>query len=156
VRRFAIVLSLLAALVLLLVVIGHAYTQGNETATPTGGASTAGCCVCASAYASTDDEHVNVIRQFRDRYLATNPVGRGVIVLYYDVVSPPLASFINEHPSVKPLARAALAPVVSLSTVALDTSTREKAAIGGVLALLSSGVFLWIRRRSYRRRARSA
>jgi len=150
VRRIAIVLSLLAALALLLVLIGHAYTQGNET----GGGSTSGCCVCASAYASTDDEHVNVIRQLRDRYLATNPVGRGVIVLYYDVVSPPLAAFINDHPSVKPLARTALAPLVFLSTVALDTSATEKAAIGGSLTLLSAGAFLWLRRR-YRRRARS-
>jgi hypothetical protein len=152
VRRIAIVLSLLAALALLLAVIGHAYTQGNGTGNETAGGSTAGCCVCASAYASTDDEHVNVIRQFRDRYLATNPVGRGVIVLYYDVVSPPLAAFINDHPSVKPLARTALAPVVSLSAVALDTSTTEKAAIGGSLALLSAGALLWIKRRVRRRR----
>jgi len=147
VRRTAIVLSILAALVLLLVLVGQGYGQGNETGNDTGGGSTAGCCALASAYASTDDENLDVIRQFRDEYLASNPVGRGVAVMYYDVVSPPLADFINNHPSIKPLARAALAPVVFLSTVAVDTTTAEKAVIGSLLVLVSTGAIVWVRRR---------
>ncbi len=154
-RRLAIVLSILIAVMLSLIVIGLGYTQGNDTGNDTGGGATAGCCTFSSAYASTDDEELDLIREFRDQYLVTNPIGRGVVVLYYDVVSPPLAQFIDDHPSVKPLARAAMTPVVVLSAAAVDTSTAEKAAIGGALVLLSAGAFLWFRRMR-NRRARSA
>jgi len=105
------------------------------------------CCALASAYDGADNDRLDIIREFRDEYLATNPVGRGVAVMYYDVVSPPLADFINNHPSIKPLARAALAPVVFLSTVAVDTTTAEKAVIGSLLVLVSTGAIVWVRRR---------
>jgi hypothetical protein len=152
VRRFAIVLAILAGLALSLVIIGQGYSQGgtgygygNGTGNWTGS-----CCALASAYTTTDDGELDLIRDFRDRYLVTNPVGRGVVVLYYDVVSPPLAHFIDDHPSIKPLARAALEPVVILSAAAVDTTTGEKAAIGGAVALLSAAVLVWIRRRRAR------
>ncbi len=146
-RRTAIVLSILAALVLLLVLVGQGYGQGNGTGNGTGGGSSSGCCALASAYASTDDENLDVIRQFRDEYLASNAVGRGVAVMYYDVVSPPLATFIDNHPSIKPLARAALSPVVFVSTVAVDTTTAEKAVIGSLMVLVAMGAIVWMWKR---------
>jgi hypothetical protein len=105
----------------------------------------------AAAYDSNDDDNLNVIRQFRDEYLMTNPVGCGVVVLYYEVLSPPIAGFINDHPSVKPLARAAWAPVVAISSAAVDTTTTEKIAISGTLALILGGTLVWLRRRRKRR-----
>jgi hypothetical protein len=105
----------------------------------------------AAAYDSNDDDNLNVIRQFRDEYLMTNPVGCGVVVLYYEVLSPPIAGFINDHPSVKPLARAAWAPVAAISSVAVDTTTTEKIAISGTLALILGGTLVWLRRRRKRR-----
>jgi len=51
------------------------------------------------------------------------------------VVRPPIAEFITEHPSLKPMVRAGLVPAVAMSTIAVNTSLAQKAAIVGVLAL---------------------
>jgi hypothetical protein len=146
VRRLAIILTALAVVAFILGVIGYGYAQDGEGDT----SGTSGCCAAASAYDSSDEGNLDIIRQFRDEYLMTNPVGRGVAALYYEVFSPPVAGFIDAHPAVKPLARAALAPVVAISTVAVDTTLAEKLAILGSLALVSVAVVIWVRRRRSR------
>jgi len=148
-RKLAIILTALLAAAFIVALIGYGYAQESSPKDEGGGA--AGCCACASAYATTDDGRLNIIRQFRDRYLMTNPVGRGVAALYYNVFSPPVAHFINDHPQVKPVARAALTPVIAISTVAVDTTLPEKAAILGFLALALVVLFVWLRRRRSRR-----
>ena len=150
-RSRSIVPAVLIAAALLLGVIGQGYAQGNET----DGGATGGCCAIASAYDATDHDELDKIREFRDDYLMTNPVGRSIVALYYDVFSPPVASFIDDHPAVKPLARAALAPVVAVSTVAVDTTPAEKVAIAGLLVLISVGMILWVKRRRSGRVQRS-
>lgn len=150
-RSLSIVPAVLIAAALLLGVIGQGYAQGNET----DGGTTGGCCAIASAYDATDHDDLDKIREFRDNYLMTNPVGRGIVALYYDVFSPPVAAFIDGHPAVKPLARAALAPVVAVSTVAVDTTPAEKVAIAGLLVLISVGMILWVKRRRSGRVQRS-
>jgi len=143
-RKLAIVLSALLAVVLILGVIGYGYTQ---EATPAEEGGLTDCCACATVYASTDDPDLNLIRQFRDEYLMTNPVGRGVAFLYYEVFSPPVAHFINDHPAVRPLARAVLMPVIALSDVAVNTTLAEKLAMLGSLALASVVVVVWAKKR---------
>lgn len=147
-RKSAILLTALLTVAFIIGVIGYGYTQ--VTPAPEGGG-TSSCCACVSAYASTDDGHLNIIRQFRDRYLMTNPVGRGVAALYYNVFSPPVAHFINDHPAVKPVARVALSPVVAISTVAVDTTLAEKIAILGSLALVATALVVWAKRRRSKR-----
>jgi hypothetical protein len=134
-------LLVLAAVVVVVSIVagsfGYAYAQDD------GGTTTSGCCAVASAYDATDDGRLDVIRQFRDDYLMSNPVGRSLAALYYRV-SPPVARFIDDHPSVKPVARAALMPVVAVSTVAVDTTLPEKVGIAGAfaLALLAAVAFV--------------
>ena len=94
------------------------------------------------------DSHVDTLRDFRDQYLVTNPIGEGMISLYYRY-SPPMADFIDEHPAIKPLVRAGLLPIVSMSTVAVDTTSTVWGAIMGFLAFLEVGVLAYL----YRRRA---
>lgn len=147
-RRLAIVLIALLAAAFIFSIIGYVYAQES---TPQGGSGTAGCCVFASAYTGTDDSNLNIIRQFRDRYLMTNPVGRGVAALYYNVFSPPVAHFIDAHPQVKPLARAALTPVIAASTVAVDTTLPEKMVILGAVVLACAVLLVLIRRRRSKR-----
>lgn len=142
-KKLAIVLTALLAAAFIFSIIGYVYAQES---TPEGGGGAVGCCACASAYAGTDDSNLDIIRQFRDRYLMTNPVGRGVAALYYNVFSPPVAHFINDHPGVKPLARAALTPVIAASTAAVDTTLPEKMAILGAVALACAALVVLIRR----------
>jgi hypothetical protein len=139
-----IVMFTLASLIF---VVGYGYTQRgvNPQAQP------AGCCAVASAYASTDDARLNVIREFRDSYLLTNPLGRGVAALYYNVFSPPVAHFIQAHPAIKPVARAFLMPVVALSTFAINTTLVDKVATLGFLTIASVFVVLLLRMRRSKR-----
>jgi len=147
VKKLAIVLTALLAAAFIFSIIGYVYAQES---TPEGGGAV-GCCACASAYAGTDDSNLDIIRQFRDRYLMTNPVGRGVAALYYNVFSPPVAHFIDTHPQVKPLARAALTPVIAASTVAVDTTLPEKIVIISAMALACAALVVLIRRQRTKR-----
>jgi hypothetical protein len=84
-------------------------------------------------------EEIQILREFRDEYLLSNPVGKALVDLYYEV-SPPIAEFISEHPGLKPMVRAGLLPAVSMSTVAVNTTQVEKIAVAGFLALISVAV----------------
>lgn len=57
------------------------------------------------------DPRINVLRNFRDRYLLTNPIGKVFVNIYYRY-SPPVANFISRHESIKTAARWILTPVV--------------------------------------------
>jgi hypothetical protein len=105
-----------------------------------------GCFIATAAYGTPMAEEIQVLRGFRDEYLLTNPVGKALVDLYY-AVSPPVADFITEHPSLKPIVRSGLAPAVGISTVAVNTSPTEKAAIAGPLVLLSVALAIWATRR---------
>jgi hypothetical protein len=109
---------------------------------PSGG----GCFIATAAYGTPMAEEIQILREFRDEYLLTNPVGRAMVSLYYRV-SPPIAEFITEHPSLKPIVRAGLLPAVVMSTIAVNTTSAEKAAIIGLLALLSVALVVWSTRR---------
>jgi len=61
-----------------------------------------------------------------------------------------VADFIDEHPALKPIVRVGLLPAVGLSTVAVNTTLGEKAAIVGSLALISILLTMWRRQRSRR------
>jgi hypothetical protein len=92
-------------------------------------------------------EEIEILREFRDEYLLTNPVGQAITDFYYRV-SPPMAEFITEHPSLKPIVRDGLLPAVAMSTVAVNTTPAEKAALIGLLVLVSVGALAtWAMRR---------
>ncbi|MFC2017179.1 Ig-like domain-containing protein, partial [Chloroflexota bacterium] len=105
-----------------------------------------GCFIATAAYGSYLDSHVDTLRDFRDRYLMTNPIGRSLIYLYYDL-SPPIAEFINEHPALKPVVRVGLLPAVALSAIAINTTLVEKIAILGLMILVSFALATRTRKR---------
>jgi uncharacterized repeat protein (TIGR02543 family) len=108
-----------------------------------------GCFIATAAYGTPMAEEIQILREFRDRYLLTNPVGQALVDVYYRV-SPPIAEFITEHPNLKPIVRAGLLPAVAMSTVAVNTTPVEKMAIIGLLALVSVAVAIWATRRRSR------
>ncbi len=105
-----------------------------------------GCFIVTAASGTPVAEEIQVLREFRDEYLLNSPVGEALVEFYYKV-SPPLAEFITEHPSLKPIVRAGLLPAVVLSTVAVNTTPVEKIAIVGLLGLGSVVVAIWATRR---------
>ncbi len=64
------------------------------------------------------EPHVKILRNFRDRILLQNSIGKGFVGLYY-TYSPPIADFIAKHDSMKAFIRISLLPVVGMSWVAL-------------------------------------
>jgi len=119
------------------------YTWSFTTEAAGGGGS---CFIATAAYDTPMAEEIAILRGFRDEYLLTNPVGQALVDLYYRV-SPPIAEFLTEHPSLKPIVRAGLVPAVAMSTIAVNTSPVEKMAIVGSLILVSVALVVWAARR---------
>lgn len=76
------------------------------------------CFIATAAYGSPFAPSVKVLRQFRDRYLTTNPPGRWFVANYYRF-SPPLAGYIHDHNWARTVAQIGLVPVVAMSYFAL-------------------------------------
>jgi isopenicillin-N N-acyltransferase-like protein len=104
------------------------------------------CFIATAAYGTPMAEEIQILRVFRDEYLLTNPLGQSLVGLYYKV-SPPIAEFITEHPSLKPMVRAGLLPAVAVCTVVVNTNPAEKMVIVGLLALVSVALAVWATRR---------
>jgi hypothetical protein len=108
-----------------------------------------GCFIATAAYGTPMAKEIQILREVRDEYLLTNPLGQAFVHLYYKI-SPPIATFITDHTSLKPIVRAGLLPAVAMSTVAVNTTTAEKMVILGLLVLVSVAVAIWATRRRSR------
>jgi hypothetical protein len=104
------------------------------------------CCIATAAYDTPMAKEIAILREFRDEYLLTNAVGRALVDVYYRV-SPLMAEFITEHPSLKPIVRAGLAPAVAMSAIAVNTTPTQKVAILGLLVLVSVALTVWAKKR---------
>jgi alpha-tubulin suppressor-like RCC1 family protein len=108
-----------------------------------------GCFIATAAYGTSMAGEIGILREFRDEYLLTNVVGQSLVGLYYRF-SPPIAEFITEHPSLKPIVRAGLVPAVAVSATVLNTTPAVKIAILGLLVLVSAALAVWATRRGGR------
>lgn len=89
----------------------------NETYATTGNASS-GCFIATAAYGSIMEPHVQILRDFRDRFLSTNAMGKGFLNLYY-TYSPPIAHYIAQHDAIRFVVRWCLLPFVGVSWLVL-------------------------------------
>jgi hypothetical protein len=94
------------------------------------------CFIATAAYGTPMADEVQTLRDFRDQYLLTNPVGAALVKFYYRV-SPPIAEFITGHPNLKPIVRAGLLPAVAMSAVAVNTTVDGKTIVAVLLGLVS-------------------
>jgi hypothetical protein len=116
------------------------------TETPSAPPSPGGCFIATAAYGTPMAEEIQILREFRDEYLLTNTLGQALVDFYYRN-SPPIAEFITEHPSLRPIVRTGLVPAVAMSTVVVNTTLAEKAVIVGLLVLISVALAVWAKRR---------
>jgi hypothetical protein len=104
------------------------------------------CFIASAAYGTPMIDQIQVLRDFRDGYLMTNPAGRWFVSTYYRY-SPPLARFIAHHDSLRAVVRAGLTPIIWLTTLVMKTTLLQKMAmLVSMIAALSAAVF-WLRRR---------
>jgi uncharacterized repeat protein (TIGR02543 family) len=71
------------------------------------------CFIATAAYGSYFDDHVAVLRGFRDAHLMTNAPGRAFVKFYY-MHSPALAAYIAKREALRTVTRWALTPLVYL------------------------------------------
>ena len=72
------------------------------------------CFIATAAYGSPLHPHIDVLRDFRDRYLMPSKFGRLLVECYYRY-SPSVADFIAKHKIFKVVVRATLLPLVAFS-----------------------------------------
>jgi len=106
------------------------------------------CFIATAAYGTTMADEVQILRDFRDEYLIANPLGQVFTNLYYRI-SPPIAEFITDHPSLKSIVRGGLMPAVAVSYVVVNATAAEKMVIVSLLVLVSVIVAVRATRRLY-------
>ena len=78
-----------------------------------------GCFIATAAYGSPIEQHVKILRDFRDRYLLTNRVGDTFVHIYYKY-SPSMADLIAKHEILRTTVRWGLLPLVGLGWVIIN------------------------------------
>jgi hypothetical protein len=105
--------------------------------------------VATAAYQSPLHPSVKLLREFRDRRLLTNGIGRAFVAAYYRW-SPAAANAIARSGALRLLARALLVPVIAVAFIVL------KLGWLGALLLMTAAPALIARRSVLGRRARAA
>ena len=95
-----------------------------------------GCFIATAAFGAKWAGEVQVLREFRDKYLLTHAPGRWFVGWYYRN-GPTAAEFIERHTELKPLVRALLWPLVALAAFALGASFAELVATAMLMSLLA-------------------
>jgi len=102
-----------------------------------------GCFIATAAYGYYSAPQVQLLRDFRDRFLVTNAPGRAFVAWYYRY-GPGGAVFINAHPWCKPPVRLLLLPLVGGAMLILPGSLPAKCIVTlGIL--LFSCTIIWRR-----------
>jgi hypothetical protein len=105
-----------------------------------------GCFIATAAYGTSMVGEIQVLREFRDEYLLTNPLGQALVNIYHRV-SPPVAELIAEHPRLQPIVRAGLVPAIAASAITVSTTPAERTVMICLLVLVSVAVTAWARKR---------
>jgi M6 family metalloprotease-like protein len=115
-----------------------------------------GCFIATAAYGSVMEPEVELLREYRDRYLKPRAWGRLLLRLYYKL-SPTPAAFIADRPLLKGFVRAALHPIV-VATRSVQGKEGPIPVLIGLLMLvlppmagMSFTVYIMRRRRSCNR-----
>jgi acyl-CoA thioesterase I len=90
----------------------------NDSVNAAGGSGGGGCFIATAAFGSKYENHVQLLRRFRNLYLMPNRIGRTFVKTYYRY-SPPMADFISEHDTLRTIVRCSLIPLLGISWLLL-------------------------------------
>jgi uncharacterized delta-60 repeat protein len=120
-------------------VINGTTCYGNQVGFTTGDS----CFVATAAFGSIFHPYVKILRDFRDRFLLGNPVGRAFVALYY-TYSPPVADIIAADFRLRLLVCLLLLPLVGMAWLVLQLGPAGLLVVFPVVAgswyVLGSGV----------------
>jgi len=89
---------------------------GLKSSSSVSGSGSGGCFIATAAYGDYNHPMVQLMREFRDRYLLTSSFGKVFVDMYYRF-SPTLASFVAKRESIKALVRFNLTPIAGAIAV---------------------------------------
>ncbi len=98
------------------------------------------CFIATAAFGSPLAPHIEVLSQFRDKYLKTTELGVKFVHAYYHF-SPPLADFISQSSLMRFVVRLLLLPLVGFSYFMVNFSIQLKV----ILVLLTASSFYYTR-----------
>lgn len=90
------------------------------------------CFIATAAFGSSKSPFVEILREFRDRYLIHYTMGRRLVSLYY-TVSPYLAEFIEHYPPAPFIVRMFLFPFIGIAFLFIKISLLGKLLLIGIL-----------------------
>jgi hypothetical protein len=111
-----------------------------------GGGWGGGCFIATAAYNSPHHPHVQCLREFRDKFLLNNKLGRMFITVYYKL-SPQVARFLSRNKASRFMVRILLFPIVAWSYVMVNTGYEFKILL--LLAILFVPVYQVLRKERY-------
>jgi subtilisin family serine protease len=112
-----------------------------------GGGGGGGCFIATAAFGSPLEPQVKALRDIRDRFLLTNPLGKAFVTSYYRY-SPPVAEFIADHERVRTLVRWGLLPLVWASLLILRSGPLEVITVFIFLVVLTAITLLLVFKKS--------
>jgi uncharacterized delta-60 repeat protein len=110
------------------------------------------CFIATVAYGSPLHPYVRVLRDFRDKFLMSNKLGREFVELYYEY-SPFVANFIAKHKVLKVIAQINLLPLVVFSYSILYFGSTITAAVF-IVIFVPPVCLVWRYRRKFKRQSR--
>ncbi len=108
-----------------------------------------GCFIATAAYSSPLHPYVEILRNFRDKYLMPGKIGRKIVDIYYKY-SPFAADFIAKHKALKVAVRINLLPIIVISYSILHFGPTITTALF-IFIFMIPVFFIWRYRRKLRR-----
>ncbi|MCL5808785.1 MAG: hypothetical protein M1418_09625 [Deltaproteobacteria bacterium] len=111
-----------------------------------GGGGGGGCFIATAAYGSPMEYHVQILRDFRDRYLLDHKLGKKFVNLYYQA-TPQIAQAISKSETLRFLTRWLLIPFVGVAYLTINFGIMTTLLII-TLAILLLISFVWVLRKT--------
>jgi serine protease len=104
-----------------------------------------GCFIATAAFGTPLEKHVQILRDFRDRFLLTTSAGQAFVKFYYEV-SPPIAGKIAQSEGLRFITRGSLMPFVGMAYLVVTYGVTATLLLALSLMLML-GAVVWIIRR---------
>jgi len=102
-----------------------------------------GCFIATASFGYYSAPQVQILRQWRDRYLLTSDLGTSIVQWYYQH-SPPVANYIRSHTTAKIITRLMLYPLIQFaSLVTANNFYQQLAALFRLMVLLACALLGW-------------
>lgn len=124
-------------------------TPPEETGEGDGDGKKGGCFIATAAYGSPLHPHLDILRDFRDRYLMPKKLGCVLVGLYYKY-SPFAAELITKHKALKAAVKINLLPLVAFSYSMVHFGPITTTVLIAVIFILPGFLILFLRRKQPR------